>query len=312
MRKKLALLTSISVLLSMAACAESGDDSSSEEDVSSISSEQDSEDESSDNSSESEESSDESSEEENDDSDVAESNISVVSHEVTTDYSGRNVLLIEYSWTNTSDENKSFMLSFTDQVFQNGIECENAYFFSDGNALGDTSAELQPGATQNVKVGYYIGDMTTALVMVTEAFSWDDELVVNEAIDLGGGKGYGSSVPNNTGDTYVKYVGHSVGKDYDGDDILTVAYEFHNGSDEPESFAWNFSDKVFQNGIECEKSYFTLEETEGIFSSILEILPGVVITVAETYKLSDMSDVTIEVTDLFGSKDYVSETISLN
>lgn len=38
----------------------------------------------------------------------------------------------------------------------------------------------------------------------------------------------------------------------DGDNtILVIDYEFYNGEDEAEAFMYNFSDKAYQNGIEC-------------------------------------------------------------
>lgn len=150
--------------------------------------------------------------------------------------------------------------------------------------------------------------MTNANVVVTDL--WGDNTLLNESIDLGGGSGT-TVQADDSQETYVKIVNHFLSKDYEDKDILVVEYEFYNGSDEPESFVWNFSDKAFQNGIECDDMVFGCDDIDSQ-RSMNEIQPGTTYTVSAGYHLSDMSDVTIEVTDLFGDTKYISETISLS
>lgn len=112
-------------------------------------------------------------------------------------------------------------------------------------------------------------------------------------------------------DYYIKIVGAETGKDYGGEEVLIVTYEWTNQSHEDQNFSFAFSDKAFQNGTEC--SPYTL--VDGIESDKLlsDIKPGTTLTVQQAYLLQDHSDVTVEVTALidFGNSPIVTKTFSL-
>ena len=52
----------------------------------------------------------------------AEHIFSIASHSVVKDRSGSDVLVIEYSWTNNSGKETSFMVACQDRVYQNGVD----------------------------------------------------------------------------------------------------------------------------------------------------------------------------------------------
>ena len=82
------------------------------------------------------------------------------------------------------------------------------------------------------------------------------------------------------------------GKTYDGEPTIVITYEFTNNSDDAASFYTSFSDTVYQDGIECERTY-TLDETNEDKS----IKPGSTITVTLDYVLNDTTtDVDVELT----------------
>lgn len=72
-----------------------------------------------------------------------------------------------------------------------------------------------------------------------------------------------------------------------------------------------FDDKVFQNGVECDSTVIGCDEIDSQ-QQMNEIQPGVTVNIKEGYHITDMSEVSVEVTELFGNTTYLSETITLS
>ncbi len=237
-----------------------------------------------------------------------EANIKIVSHSMSKDYSGADALIIEFEWTNTEDKEANFMTTFTASLYQNGIECESA-IMAEGVDSQLLMNDIKPGVTYKVQKAYVLQDNTTANIVVKKLFGSTD--LINENIDLGGGAGADNSSSDEIGETSVKLVGHKLSTDYNGDNVLVVDYEFYNGEKEAKAFMFMFADKAFQNGIECDSTVIGCDDIDSQ-KQMNEIQPGVSYTVTIGYHISDMSDVEIEITGLFGGKTYLSETISLS
>jgi hypothetical protein len=71
-------------------------------------------------------------------------------------------------------------------------------------------------------------------------------------------------------------------KTYDNKPTVVITYTFTNNSDEPAAFYTAFTDTVYQDGIECERSY-NLDET----NEDKNIKPGSSIDVKLAYVLND-------------------------
>ena len=87
-----------------------------------------------------------------------EDTISIASWEISEDYDGKDVVVIEYAWTNNDDDTAEFAWSINDNVYQNGVELEDAF----GCKKVDSDASLkkvQSGKTYNVKKAYVLEDM---------------------------------------------------------------------------------------------------------------------------------------------------------
>jgi hypothetical protein len=98
------------------------------------------------------------------------------------------------------------------------------------------------------------------------------------------------------------------GKTYDGKPTVVVTYQFTNNSTEPAAFYTSFTDTVYQNGIECERSY-NLEET----NEDKEIKPGATIEVVLDYELNDTtSDIEVEIAGwLSWDENVISKTFKI-
>jgi hypothetical protein len=57
--------------------------------------------------------------------------------------------------------------------------------------------------------------------------------------------------------------------------------------------------KAYQNGIECDRSYPSSSENKAIDNHYKNIMPGVTLNVAEAFKISDKSDITLTLSDLW-------------
>ncbi|MCH5205913.1 MAG: DUF5067 domain-containing protein [Oscillospiraceae bacterium] len=233
-------------------------------------------------------------------------NIKIASWSLSKDYSGKEVIVIEYEWTNTKDDDASFMTSFVDKVYQNGIECENALLV-DGVDAQQQMNNIKPNITYKIKIAYVLQDKTTVNVVVDKFLGAE---VLNEKIDLGGGEG--NSAPNEElQDTSVEVADFKISSDFKGDKVLVINYDFYNGENSAKAFIFLFNDKVFQNGIECDSAVIGCNDVDSQ-SQMNEIQPGVTYTVSIGYHISDMSDVEIQITDLFGKTEFLNEKLSIS
>lgn len=106
--------------------------------------------------------------------------------------------------------------------------------------------------------------------------------------------------------------GCRVTEDYEGNPAAVVAYTFTNNSDETTSAAVAVHAQAFQNGTELELAVVTDAEESG--KSMNEVKPGSSITYELSYELADMSDLTVEVEELFSFSDELiaEQTFSLS
>ncbi|RVU96750.1 DUF5067 domain-containing protein [Coriobacteriales bacterium OH1046] len=105
--------------------------------------------------------------------------------------------------------------------------------------------------------------------------------------------------------------GVRLGKDYNGADVAIVTFTWTNNSDDTTSFAMSVHPKVFQNGIECDSAFMVDDADNDKYTS--DVRPGTTVTVEMSYELQDLSDIEVEVTELFSFSDEIiaSGTYSL-
>ena len=81
---------------------------------------------------------------------------------VTEDYEGNPAVIVDYTFTNNSDEATSFAVACHAKVFQNGVQLENAITTEDlGNGY---MAEIKPGATTTARMAYSLTDQSDVTV----------------------------------------------------------------------------------------------------------------------------------------------------
>jgi len=112
------------------------------------------------------------------------------------------------------------------------------------------------------------------------------------------------------GDFEATYKGFKIMTDSDDEEAIAIYLDFANNSEEAKSFSWAMFPEVTQNGepmlysviFVSEDSYETLDEL-----NYEDVQPGKTMEIVLTYKLADMSPITIACSDLM--EEYTDELI---
>ncbi|MGX7243629.1 DUF5067 domain-containing protein [Enterococcus quebecensis] len=111
------------------------------------------------------------------------------------------------------------------------------------------------------------------------------------------------------GDYHVAIKELTFAKDYKGEDVAVIDYEFTNNSKKNAMFLTSITTKAFQNGIALDSAIMT---EEGYVDSMTEIQPGVTLNLKVPYKLADMTTpVSVEATKLFSDKVKLTKEFTL-
>jgi hypothetical protein len=94
------------------------------------------------------------------------------------DYSGDDILIVKYEYTNGEDKACAFATEFNDKVFQNGVECKS-FTFSDDVDSEPSILYIKPGVTIIVEEGYLLND-TSSDVEIEIKESFTDKEVLSE------------------------------------------------------------------------------------------------------------------------------------
>lgn len=106
--------------------------------------------------------------------------VEISSYKLAKDYEGKPAIVIEYQFTNNSDDAANFMTALNYKAFQDGIELETA-IIADDNVYdsGASMKDIKTGKTLTVYSAYVLSDETKPVECeVTELISFDDKKVV--------------------------------------------------------------------------------------------------------------------------------------
>lgn len=91
------------------------------------------------------------------DTDFGNFTLKYTGYELSKDYEGKQCVIIYFDYTNNSEENSCYSWTANVQVFQNGIECGDAFILDDNNkALNNDMTEVKKGTTISVASAFYI------------------------------------------------------------------------------------------------------------------------------------------------------------
>ncbi len=128
----------------------------------------------------------------------------------------------------------------------------------------------------------------------------------SEDSDQGSGTVDSVDADNSTLGLYqVEIMSCRLAKDYEGDAVVIVKYNFTNNAEEATSFYVTFDDAVYQNGVGLNSAYVLDDSANyNADNQTKDIKKGTSIEVEVAYELNDTtSDIEVEVEELFSFDD---------
>lgn len=99
-----------------------------------------------------------------------------------TDYSGKQALVVNYSFTNNSNSAISFMIAANAKAFQNGVELSTA-IGADTDSMSLMN-DVKPGATIQLQQAYVLSDTSDVTIEVTKLISFKDVMLATQVISV--------------------------------------------------------------------------------------------------------------------------------
>lgn len=96
----------------------------------------------------------------------------------------------------------------------------------------------------------------------------------------------------------IRYIKHTVGKDFGGEPCLFVYYDYTNNGDTASSAMVDVNLQAYQNGTVCDAA-IPEESNEAIDNYMAEIQPGKTVNVCQAFSIKDKSDVTLQASEAF-------------
>lgn len=106
--------------------------------------------------------------------------VEISSYKLAKDYEDKPIIVVEYQFTNNSDDAASFMTALSYTAFQDGIELESALVMDENVYDADAAMkEIKTGKSLKVYAAYLLNDKTNPVECeVTEFISFSDKKVV--------------------------------------------------------------------------------------------------------------------------------------
>ena len=101
------------------------------------------------------------------------------------DYDGADAIILDYDFTNNSDETTSAMESLYFQLFQDGVELDFTIITGDDNYDSDSyMKDIRPGVTLSCQCAYVLGNTTSPVEVEVKSISDSFKSKVLYNVDL--------------------------------------------------------------------------------------------------------------------------------
>lgn len=102
--------------------------------------------------------------------DVGDYHIDILSLEMTRDMTGADAVLVTYLFTNNSEKSASFWMDVSAKVYQDGVECNEAYTM---DSLSSMTKDVQEGGSLEFSRAYSLNnDYDDVLIEISEGFNF--------------------------------------------------------------------------------------------------------------------------------------------
>lgn len=227
------------------------------------------------------------------------------------DYFGDPAILIHFTFTNNSEENRNAMFSIDFTAYQNGVGLKDATILDDAiYDSSDLSKEIQPGTTIELAKAYTLSSDTAPIeVVVSESISLNNAKLGKTFEIAPGGTTVLSIAPGVENavkiDRYaVSINSYNIAEGRNGEKVLILNMGYTNNNDIAAPFYSAIDVTTFQDGIELEKAYGLNPYIVDNSNNYVKVMPGAGVGVAEGFVLSsETSPVDIEISASFSFDD---------
>lgn len=110
--------------------------------------------------------------------------VTINGYNIVEDYDGAPCIAVDFTFTNVSDDTPTSMMLATDiTVYQDGVECEDAYF--SGENSDGFSNKVKAGVSVDVTRTYKLQNTTSDVeVEVGQLSFWDDSMLAYEVFQI--------------------------------------------------------------------------------------------------------------------------------
>lgn len=110
--------------------------------------------------------------------------VTINGYNIVEDYDGAPCIAVDFTFTNVSDDTPTSMMLATDiTVYQDGVECEDAYF--SGENSDGYSNKVKAGVSVDVTRTYKLQNTTSDVeVEVGQLSFWDDGMLAYEVFQI--------------------------------------------------------------------------------------------------------------------------------
>ena len=238
---------------------------------------------------------------------LGEYEVTIGDYEFVQDYKGNPAILIHYTFTNNSEDNRNAMFSISCKAFQNGIGLHEATISDESiHDSSNSMKKIQPGTTIELTEAYILSSDTAPVEFyIEESVSFDNAKLGKTFEVSSGGTTILSTAPNadsaiELGNYSISINSYSITTDYKGVPTLVLYLGYTNNSSGDTPFYTAVEVTAFQDGIELESAFSVDEDIPEIHAAYLNVLPGVGHGVAVAFLLSsETSLVDIEIEPMF-------------
>lgn len=117
------------------------------------------------------------------DGNLGEYSVKIKSCRLAKDYEGKDIVIVNYEFTNNSEDNASFTFAISDKVFQNGVGLNKCYTASESAKYSsdNQSKDIKKGTSLDVEVAYNLNDNTTPIeVECSELISFSNDKITKK------------------------------------------------------------------------------------------------------------------------------------
>lgn len=99
----------------------------------------------------------------------------------TTDYSGKQAVVADFTFTNNSTDEATFAVAIDCKAFQNGVQLDTTWGQWDSE---NSLKSIKPGGSLTVQKGFVLDDASPVTIEASEMFDFSDELIVQETYNI--------------------------------------------------------------------------------------------------------------------------------